>query len=247
MSSCRLRALFKSTAGHRTMVDVNRLAREVLRMVDHDLHVHEVSVSTELQDVPKIMGDATQLQQVILNLIKNAIEALASGSAAMKAIRLVTTHDGNSVVSLYVQDTGPGIAPTSEANIFDPFFTTKTSGMGLGLSLSRRIIEDHGGDLRLAETTPKGCTFEIVLPSAAAKGSGSFRPTIATRVSSATGARHGCGVYVSKAPVQGAVVWMTVRMREPAVKNEEPGRLSPRLRLRCAKKGGEGQVALFTI
>ena len=189
-----VRALFKSAAGHRTMVDVNRLAREVLRMVDHDLHVHEVSVSTELQDVPQIMGDATQLQQVILNLIKNAIEALASGSAAMKAIRLVTTHDGNSVVSLYVQDTGPGIAPTSEANIFDPFFTTKTSGMGLGLSLSRRIIEDHGGDLRLAETTPKGCTFEIVLPSAAASGSGSFRPTIATRVSSgATGARHGRG------------------------------------------------------
>jgi C4-dicarboxylate-specific signal transduction histidine kinase len=80
-----VRALFKSTAGHRTMVDVNRLVREVLRMVDHDLHVHEVSVSTELQDVPKIMGDATQLQQVILNLIKNTIEGLASGSAAIKA------------------------------------------------------------------------------------------------------------------------------------------------------------------
>jgi signal transduction histidine kinase len=189
-----VRALFKSAAGHRTMVDVNRLVREVLRMVDHDLHVHEVSVSTELQDVPQIMGDPTQLQQVILNLIKNAIEALASGSVAMKAIRLVTTHDGNSTVSLYVQDTGPGIAPTSETSIFDPFFTTKASGMGLGLSLSRRIIEDHGGELRLAETSRKGCTFEIVLPTVAASGSESFRPTLATRAGSgATGARHGRG------------------------------------------------------
>jgi signal transduction histidine kinase len=177
-----VRSLFKTTTRQRTIIEINRLAREVLRMVADDLHVHGVSVSTELQDVPQIMGDATQLQQVILNLIKNAIEALASGSAA-KAIRLLTTHDGNSLVSLYVQDTGPGITPESEAKIFDPFFTTKTSGMGLGLSLSRRIIENHGGDLRLAETGPKGCTFEIVLPSVATSGSGSFKPTIAAATS----------------------------------------------------------------
>jgi signal transduction histidine kinase len=177
-----VRSLFKATTRQRTIIEINRLVREVLRMVANDLHVHGVSVSTELQDVPQIMGDATQLQQVILNLIKNAIEALASGSA-VKAIRLLTTHDGNSLVSLYVQDTGPGITPKSEAKIFDPFFTTKTSGMGLGLSLSRRIIENHGGDLRLAETGPKGCTFEIVLPSVATSGSRSLKPTIAAATS----------------------------------------------------------------
>ena len=82
----------------------------------------------------------------------------------MKAIRLITTYDGKSVVSLYVQDTGPGVSTKNETQIFDPFFTTKISGMGLGLSISRRIIEDHGGDLRLAETTSKGCIFEITLP-----------------------------------------------------------------------------------
>ena len=150
------------------MVEINRLVREVLRMVENDLHVHGVSVSTEFQeDVPQIMADPTQLQQVILNLVKNAIDAMAIGPTTIKAIRLITTYDGNSVVSLYVQDSGPGITPENETQHIDPFFTTKPSGMGLGLSISRRIIEDHGGDLRLAETSSNGCIFEITLPSVA--------------------------------------------------------------------------------
>ena len=161
-----IRALFKTTAPQRTMAEINRLAREVLRMVDHDLHIHGISISTEFQeDVPQVRADPIQLQQVILNLVRNAIDAIVIGPATIKAIRLVTTYDGKSAVSLYVQDTGPGIATENETQIFDPFFTTKTSGMGLGLSISRRIIEDHGGDLRLTETSSRGCTFEIVLPS----------------------------------------------------------------------------------
>jgi signal transduction histidine kinase len=147
------------------MTDINRLVREVPRMVENDLHVQGVSVSTEFQeDVPQIMADPTQLQQVILNLVKNAIDAIAIGSTTQKAIRLITTYDGKSVVSIYVQDTGPGITLDNETQVFDPFFTTKPSGMGLGLSISRRIIEEHGGSLRLTETTSKGCTFEITLP-----------------------------------------------------------------------------------
>ena len=148
------------------MVEINRLAREVLRMVEHDLHVHGVSISTEFEeDVPLVRADPIQLQQVILNLVRNAIDAIAIGRTNIKAIRLMTTYDGKSVVSIYVQDTGPGIVTENETQIFDPFFTTKTSGMGLGLSISRRIIEDHGGDLRLTETSSKGCTFEITLPT----------------------------------------------------------------------------------
>jgi signal transduction histidine kinase len=160
-----IRGLFKTTARQRTMVEINRLAREVLRMVEPDLHVHGVSVSTEFQeDVPQVRADPIQLQQVILNLVKNAIDAIAIGPTTIEAIRLVTTYDGKSVVSLYVEDSGPGITTENETRIFDPFFTTKPSGMGLGLSLSRRIIEDHGGNLRLTETSSKGCTFEITLP-----------------------------------------------------------------------------------
>jgi signal transduction histidine kinase len=175
-----VRALFKPTGRQRTRVDINHLVREVLKMVENDLHVHGVTASTELQeDIPQIAGDPTQLQQVVLNLIKNAIEAVATGPMTTRAIRLVTTQAANSRVSLYVQDTGPGIPPKSEANIFDPFVTTKASGMGLGLSISRRIIEDHGGNLRLIETSSKGCVFEVILSGIAASEATSVETTVA--------------------------------------------------------------------
>jgi signal transduction histidine kinase len=161
-----VRALFKTTAPRRTMVEINRLAQEVLAMVENDLRAHGVSVSTEFQeDIPQIRADPIQLQQVILNLVRNAIDAIEVDRTTGKAIRLITTYDGKSVVSIYVQDTGPGMALDNGERIFDPFFTTKPSGMGLGLSVSRRIVEDHGGDLRLVETSSNGCTFEITLPA----------------------------------------------------------------------------------
>jgi signal transduction histidine kinase len=175
-----IRGLSKTTARPRTMVNINRLVREVLRMVENDLQVQGVSVSTEFrEDVPEILADPTQLQQVVLNLIKNAIEAMATGPGTERALRVVTTNNTNSTVSLIVQDCGPGINPKSENHIFDPFFTTKSSGMGLGLSISRRIIEDHGGDLRLIETSSNGCIFEITLPSVATGDSRVFGPAIA--------------------------------------------------------------------
>jgi signal transduction histidine kinase len=93
-----------------------------------------------------------------------AIDAIAIGPTTIKAIRLITTYNQNSTVSLLIQDSGPGLIPKNETQLFDPFFTTKPSGMGLGLSISRRIIEDHGGNLRLTETSSKGSTFEITLP-----------------------------------------------------------------------------------
>ena len=168
-----IRGLLKTAPHRSTMIEINRIVTQVLRMVEHDLQVHGVSVSTEFQeDLPQIMADPIQLQQVILNLIKNAIEALVTGPSTIKALRLVTAQEGNSVISLSVQDSGPGIDPEIGTNIFDPFFTTKSSGMGLGLAISRRIIEDHGGDLRLVKTDSDGCTFEITLPSVVTSDSG---------------------------------------------------------------------------
>jgi signal transduction histidine kinase len=137
------RGLFKTTAHQMTPIEINRLVQQVLRMVENDLQVQAVTVSTEFQkDLPQITGDRTLLQQVILNLIKNAIEAMAAGPTTIKALRLVTTQDANSVVSLSVQDSGPGITPENGTHVFNPFFTTKSSGTGLGLSISRKIIED---------------------------------------------------------------------------------------------------------
>ena len=163
-----IRRLSKTASHRSTMIEINSIVGQVLGMVEHDLQVHGVSVSTEFQEgLPQIMADPTQLQQVVLNLIKNAIEAMVAGRTTTKTLRLVTSHDGNSVISLSVQDSGPGINPEDGTYVFDPFFTTKSSGMGLGLSISRSIIEDHGGDLRLTETGSNGCTFEITLPSVA--------------------------------------------------------------------------------
>jgi signal transduction histidine kinase len=175
-----IRGLFKTTAHQMSPIEINRLVRQVLQMVENDLHVQGVTVSTEFQGgLPQIMADRTLLQQVILNLIKNAIEAMATGPTAVKTLRLVTTQNANSVVSLSVRDSGPGITPENGTHVFDPFFTTKSSGMGLGLSISQRIIEDHGGELRLTKTSSSGCTFEITLPSLATSDSGGLRRTIA--------------------------------------------------------------------
>ncbi len=178
-----IRKLFKTAAHQNTPIEINDLVQQVLRMVENDLRVQGVTVSTEFEDdLPQITGDRTLLQQVILNLVKNAIEAMGTVPATIKALRLVTTQDGSSVVSLSVQDSGPGITPENGTHIFDPFFTTKSSGTGLGLSISRKIIQDHGGELRLTKTNSNGCTFEITLPSAATSGSGGPRQTIvATR------------------------------------------------------------------
>jgi signal transduction histidine kinase len=110
-------------------------------MVEHDLHVQGISVSTEFQEgLPLVRADPIQLQQVILNLVRNAIDAIAIGPIAIKAIRLVTTYDGNSVVSLYVQDTGPGITLDNEARIFDPFFYDENFRDGIG---TLHFLEDR--------------------------------------------------------------------------------------------------------
>jgi signal transduction histidine kinase len=170
------RKIFKPISHERTPIDLNGVARQVLGMLEHDLHEHRVSVSTKFQDdLPQITGDRTQLQQVILNLIKNAIDAMNAGRTSMRNLRLITTYHGNSVVTLSVQDSGPGIDPSDEARIFDAFFTTKSSGTGLGLSICRRIVEGHGGELRLANHRSVGCTFEISLPALGTSAGGSPR------------------------------------------------------------------------
>jgi signal transduction histidine kinase len=159
-----VRELFNQTPSVRTMIQVNDVTREVLSLVEHDLRGGEISVMADYQaNVPKIHADHTQIQQVILNLIKNAIDAMRS-SRNKRQLRLITGFDGDSTVSLYIQDTGSGIAAKDRERIFDPFFTTKPTGMGLGLSICRTMVEEHGGKLRLTKTGPYGSSFEVVLP-----------------------------------------------------------------------------------
>jgi len=163
-----VRELFQRTGrGHRMMLRIDDVARQSLNLVEQDLRATEVSVSTEFQtDLPEVHADRTQLQQVILNLVRNSVEAMAPMPLHARHLRLATSLREHSSVVLYVQDNGPGIVTENTDRVFDAFFTTKPSGMGLGLPICRTIIEEHGGKLRLAKADSDGCVFEIVLPIA---------------------------------------------------------------------------------
>jgi signal transduction histidine kinase len=135
--------------------------------VEDELRVDGVIATAEYQEnIPEIHASHTQIQQGILNLVENAIEAMRLVAPDKRRLRLVTGFGGNSGVSVYVQDSGTGISPDRQDRIIEPFFTTKPSGTGLGLSICRTIIEDHGGELRLSKTDSRGTSFELVFPLA---------------------------------------------------------------------------------
>jgi C4-dicarboxylate-specific signal transduction histidine kinase len=160
-----IRGLFKDTPTQRTKVQINDVVREVLDLVQDDLRAEAITATADYQEnLPEIDAAHAQLQQVILNLVRNAIEAMRSTSLDKKRLRLATGMHEKSGVSVYIQDSGPGIASQDRERIFEPFFTTKSSGMGLGLSICKAIVEDHGGDLRLSKTDPRGTSFELVFP-----------------------------------------------------------------------------------
>jgi signal transduction histidine kinase len=161
-----IRDLFRRTPHQRAPLQINDVVHEVLDLARDDFRAFGVVPSVEYQEnLPAISAAHTQVQQVILNLVKNAIEAMQSVSPGERRLRLVTGLDGNANVAVYIQDSGPGISASDQNWIFDPFFTTKRTGMGLGLSICRTIVEDHGGSLRLAKTGSHGTSFEVVFPT----------------------------------------------------------------------------------
>ena len=161
-----IRALSAKTAIDRKMTtSMEEAARQALRLVQHDLQVNEISVVTKFQeDLPPLRADITQLQQVILNLVKNAIDAMSTVAPDGRLLHLATRLDGNLIVLLSIQDSGRGIPSEDQDRIFEPFFTTKAQGMGLGLAICRTIVENHGGKLWLAKSDSRGSIFEITLP-----------------------------------------------------------------------------------
>jgi signal transduction histidine kinase len=160
-----IRELSKNTTKRMALTRVEDVARLVLRLLQHDLQINEVSVATEFQDnLPDVHLDGTQLQQVLLNLVKNAIDAMSSVAPEARRLRLTTSFDGQSTVFLSVQDSGPGIPVEDRERIFDPFFTTKSGGMGLGLAICFTVVENHGGKLRLVKSDSDGSIFELAIP-----------------------------------------------------------------------------------
>ena len=160
-----VRALFRKTDDRRNLIQLDDVAREVLGLLQHDLEASQVAVATEYQvNLPPVHADRVQLQQIVLNLVKNAIEAMGSLPSGSRHVRVATRLNGNSTVLLSVQDSGHGITAEDQDRIFDPFFTTKPTGMGLGLAICRTVAQEHGGNLRLVETSSHGSIFEIELP-----------------------------------------------------------------------------------
>jgi C4-dicarboxylate-specific signal transduction histidine kinase len=162
----QLRMLFSKGSASTEAVDVNEATREVIALLSSELQNHGVLPRTELaDDLPAVSGDRVQLQQVILNLIMNACEAMSAVDDRPRVLTITTEHDANDRVRLTVADTGPGIDPQDVDKIFDAFYTTKTGGMGIGLAVSRSIIESHHGQLWATPTPSPGAAIAFSLPA----------------------------------------------------------------------------------
>jgi C4-dicarboxylate-specific signal transduction histidine kinase len=160
-----IRAMVKRDGRNRARLDLNDLVREVLALLGRDLQRNRISVELELDEsVAPVKGDRIQLQQVLVNLITNAMEAMMENKRP-RILRIKSaTHDPHGVM-VSVADTGPGIDPAVANRIFNPLFTTKSSGMGLGLAICRSIIEGHDGRLWVSPAAEDGSVFQFVLPA----------------------------------------------------------------------------------
>jgi signal transduction histidine kinase len=165
-----IRGLIRKTGDQKSLIDVNAVARQALSLVNHDLQLQGVAVNADYQSgLPDVLGNGLLLQQVVLNLLRNAIDAMAPVQQKARQLRLATAINGASTVLLSIADSGSGVSAEDQPRIFDPFFTTKSTGTGLGLSICQTIIEEYGGKLRLARTGAAGSVFEMSLPVAAVR------------------------------------------------------------------------------
>jgi signal transduction histidine kinase len=161
-----IRAMFKKDDQDKTPLDVNELIREILALMHGQLESHQVSLRTELTHaLPEVAANRVQLQQVILNLAMNAVEAMDAVIGRRRVLRIFSEAHNPPGVLVTVEDSGTGIAADNIDRIFDAFFTTKSSGMGMGLSICRSIVEAHGGRLSAARAHPHGTVFQVFLPA----------------------------------------------------------------------------------
>lgn len=168
----RVRNLVKKAPPRNYPVDLNEVIREVLALAQSQASRNMVLVKQELaNDLPFALGDRVQLQQVILNLVINGIEAIAKSRNGERVLAVRSSKDESDNLIVAVRDTGAGIEPENLERLFDAFFTTKQDGMGMGLAISRTIIESHGGRLWATSNSPKGAVFQFQLPPASASES----------------------------------------------------------------------------
>jgi len=160
----RVRLTFTKNTPQRELVDVNEVIKEMIVLLRNEASRYSISVRTELSDIPQIMGDRVQLQQVMMNLMLNAIDAMKNVEGTRELVIKSQGLEDEQLV-LVVSDTGVGLPPQQADQIFNAFFTTKSHGTGMGLRISRSIVESHGGRLWAAENSPRGASFYLTLPT----------------------------------------------------------------------------------
>jgi PAS domain S-box-containing protein len=161
----RIRALIKKAPPRTDDLEINEVIIEVVNLTQVQVMKNGISLQTQLSaDLPMVKGDRIQLQQVLLNLIVNAVEAMSGVREGARELLIGTRKDASSEVVVTVQDSGPGLDPESFHRLFDPFYTTKNDGMGMGLSICRSIIEAHGGTMWVSPNDGAGATFQFALP-----------------------------------------------------------------------------------
>jgi C4-dicarboxylate-specific signal transduction histidine kinase len=167
----RVRALFRKAPLVKSSLNVNDVVREVLALLDSELHKRGVEVSAELDlDLPLVMADFVELQQVILNLVMNGVESMTAITGRPRVLQIRSRrHDlsGQSAVFVAVCDSGIGLSADAMTRVFEAFYTTKPQGMGMGLWICRSIIQAHGGQLTAQPNDNFGATFQFVLPASA--------------------------------------------------------------------------------
>jgi signal transduction histidine kinase len=152
------------------LLDVNELVREIVSFADADAGMHRARIKVELKTpLPPIVGDRVQIQQVVLNLIRNGLEAMDDNNALGHELTVTTGERADGMIEISVRDDGVGLSDDVHRRMFELFFTTKPRGLGVGLSISRSLIRAHGGRLWATSNPERGATFRIALPPAQEK------------------------------------------------------------------------------
>jgi C4-dicarboxylate-specific signal transduction histidine kinase len=166
-----IQATFEKGSDNRVPLDINNLIREILTLVHGDFQRRRILVRAKLStELPAVMADPVRLQQVMLNLVMNAVEAMDSVPDRARVLQVTSSTHNSTSVLITVEDSGPGTEPKDTKRIFEPFYTTKSRGIGMGLSICRSIVEAHGGCLSASLCQPHGLALRITLPTIAAAG-----------------------------------------------------------------------------
>jgi C4-dicarboxylate-specific signal transduction histidine kinase len=161
----RIRSLYKKEPSSRELLDINEVIQDLLAFLREETARDNVALHTDFESkLPKVEGDRVQLQQVLQNLVANGVDAMRASTGRTRALWITTAKEPSGEVTVKVTDSGVGLSQEVSDRIFQPFFTTKPQGIGLGLSISRSIIESHGGHLSASQNPDGGAIFQFTLP-----------------------------------------------------------------------------------